>query len=440
MQQLQEDARVKGLPVPVATQALYMEALVGYNLQVQQDIRVDTERNFLAIMLEVDKSHIPLPDEPPIHFMTRLPASQRVKAWQILSDRRKELYSNSDFFSSPQARKEADDLSKLLDKSIDMKQLIEASPMTLKEALGVIVEKVKIDFGKELPILIDTEAFKEENPDAFTDANVLYETKVSFPPFPTRMALTTAIRFVLSKIETKNATYLIRRNFVEVTTVTRQTSEKTLRVYPVGDLVIPINASTNPFAAAAAGAGGGLPGGAGAAGNRGIQGGIQGGFGQLGGGIQGGFGQLGGGGFGQLGGGFGQLGGGGFGQLGGGFGQLGGGGFGQLGGGGFGQLGGGFGQLGGGGFGQLGGGGFGQLGGGGFGQLGGGGFGQLGGGGFGQLGGGGFGQLGGGGLALQAASVLAAYPAPRFPARTALASISSTAAWGRSAPAGLTRD
>src|SRR5208282_440095 len=113
-------------------------------------------------------------------------------------------------------------------------------------------------------------------------------------------------------VETRNATYVIRRNYIEVTTDARQTADKTLRVYPVGDLVIPINASTNPFAAAAVGQGGGLPPGSvkGGAGAAGIQGGF--GAGQFGGGQFGG-GQFGGGQFGggQFGGG--QFGGGQFG-------------------------------------------------------------------------------------------------------------------------------
>ena len=41
---------------------------------------------------------------------------------------------------------------------------------------------------------------------------------------------------------------MIRRNFVEVTSIERQTSDRVLRVYPVGDLVIPISSRTNPFA------------------------------------------------------------------------------------------------------------------------------------------------------------------------------------------------
>src|SRR5205085_4022973 len=152
---------------------------------------------------------------------------------------------------------------------------------------------------------------------------------IVFQPFPKVMSTATALRLALSQIKTGNATYMIRRNYIEVTTNTFMLREKVLRVYPVGDLVIPISQA------------GGMQ-------NFNFQGGGQ--VGQIGGQI----GQIGGGGlqFGQFGAIGGQLGA--LGALGGQLGQLGGigglGGFGQIGGiGGFGQIGGigGFGQIGG---------------------------------------------------------------------------------------------
>ena len=137
LMRIQEQARVKGLPVPPATQAAYTQTLAAYNLQVQQDLRPERERNFLAIMLEVEKAHIPLPDEPPIHFMTRLPASQQVKAWEILSKRRKELYENADFMDDPKGRKEADALWDLLESYIETKSFQQIPDLKLKEFLGL---------------------------------------------------------------------------------------------------------------------------------------------------------------------------------------------------------------------------------------------------------------------------------------------------------------
>jgi type II secretory pathway component GspD/PulD (secretin) len=80
--------------------------------------------------------------------------------------------------------------------------------------LDILVQQVNNKTGKELPILIDVEMFKTENP----DAPDLYETKIRFPPFPRRMTVAAALRVILDQIETKNATYVVLPGRVLVTT------------------------------------------------------------------------------------------------------------------------------------------------------------------------------------------------------------------------------
>jgi tetratricopeptide (TPR) repeat protein len=133
--------------------------------------------------------------------------------------------------------------------------------MSLKEALGLIYEKLNAS-NIELPIIVDTEAFKELAP----EAPDVYETRVQFPPFPRKMSIKVALKLALSKVATGNATFMIRRDFIEITTVDRAVADKALRVYPVGDLVLPVNARGNPYASGAFGGlggafGGGFPGG-----------------------------------------------------------------------------------------------------------------------------------------------------------------------------------
>ena len=79
--------------------------------------------------------------------------------------------------------------------------------MNLKEALALFMEKFAAK-GKDLPILVDVQAFEEENP----DAEKVYDTVVKFPAHPKRMTMGTALRLALAKVKTNNATYLIRRN------------------------------------------------------------------------------------------------------------------------------------------------------------------------------------------------------------------------------------
>ncbi|MBI3410031.1 MAG: VWA domain-containing protein [Planctomycetes bacterium] len=335
------DARLKNQPIPVVAKAAYDQTLAGYNLRKQQDLKRLREERFLAVYLEVEKSHVPYPDEPGIYFPP-------LATWKAIRDIRKGQYEVSSLPDDPVGLKEAKQIEKYLSEKVEMKDFL--NPMTLKEALGLLYEKFQAK-NMELPILIDSAAFKEENP----DAPDIYEASVKFQPFPKWMPAATFLRLALSQVPTNNATYLIRRNFIEITTNERQARQKVLRVYPVGDLVIPIS-----------------------------QTGGQSNFFQGGGGFQGQIG-FGGGGFGgQIGGQIGGFGGGFGGQIGGQIGGFGG----QFGAGGFG------GQFGAGGFGgQFGAGGFGgQLGQFGAGGFGGGNFGQFGAAGAGAFG---FGSIGG---------------------------------------------
>jgi hypothetical protein len=105
-------------------------------------------------------------------------------------------------------------ISTLLNEFLEMKDF--QQPMSLKEALGCLMEKYALK-GKELPIVVDQAAFKEENPEG---AGV-YDTQVQFQPFPVRMRTSMVLDLMLSKIDPPNGTYLIRDGVVLVTTKKR---------------------------------------------------------------------------------------------------------------------------------------------------------------------------------------------------------------------------
>src|SRR5207244_6488637 len=63
-----QDAVIRGLPVPVAVTAAYYEGLARYNLTEVQELKRIRQERYLATMLQVEKSHVPFPDEPPVSF------------------------------------------------------------------------------------------------------------------------------------------------------------------------------------------------------------------------------------------------------------------------------------------------------------------------------------------------------------------------------------
>jgi hypothetical protein len=213
---IRQDALNKGVPLPAAVVAAGARGLAMFHLHEERELVRLRQEKYLATMLEVEKSHVPFPDEPPVVFP---PAAK----WRALTAERKERYESSGFTDDDPAvlRKIRDFRTKLLSQTT-----FDIDPGTpLKEVLGFIAER----YG--LTILIDREAFK-------SDLNVDdIEGKPITLPKLVDVSLGTIFRVVLAQI---GGTYIIRRDYIEVTTPARQVQEKTIRVYPVADLVIPI--------------------------------------------------------------------------------------------------------------------------------------------------------------------------------------------------------
>jgi hypothetical protein len=271
---MESDLRLRGAPVPTATRALYEQVGVGFNLNKWAELRKKREEGYLATLMTVEKSNIPFPDEPGIYFPP-------LATWEAISRIRKGKYEVSSLPDDPKGREEANKLYERLNDMMDLSDEVFKNPMSLQNFIDILDSKHKI------AVLVDTAPFKAENESEYPNGVEIYETKIQFPPAPKRMTIATALRLALSQVKTDNATYVIRRNFVEVTTIDRQFRDKVLRVYPVGDLVIPI--SMGGFSLVGGGGQGGFAGQFGIGGFSGGQGqlGLQ--FGQLGGGI-GGFG------------------------------------------------------------------------------------------------------------------------------------------------------
>ncbi len=384
MQNIRQDLINEGRPVPPAVLGGYKQGIWAHQMRELNELKRVREERWLLVLNQVDRSFVPFPDEPPVQFPP-------IAAWKALRDLRKERYESSGLGTGAEISKATLELRDKLGQTVDFEGL-DDNKATLLDALDLLRTRYKLTFD------VNESAFKAEG----------VEDPLSKPvadrPIPKMfgVSLATVLNKILSRVPTTSgATYIIRRNLIEITTTKFQIAEKTLRVYPVLDVVTPTPQSVNAqqlfqnstlfWTFGQAGQLGAL--GVSGLGNLGAQGfggalgalggglGALGALGALGGGGLGALGALGGGGLGALG----ALGGGGLGALGGG--ALGGGGLGALGGGALGGgLGAALGNFGAGGIGALGGGGIGALG-----QIGQAGSGQLGS--FGQQGQ--FGNLGG---------------------------------------------
>jgi tetratricopeptide (TPR) repeat protein len=211
------DAINTGRPVPKEAIIAYGLAINENNLTQVQEIRRRCEERWLQVLLEVEHSHLPFPDEPPVRFPDG-------KFWREITRVRKERYEESGFTEDdPVTRRKAREMKAKLSQVVDLKNGIESMP--LRDALENLQDLYQVT------ILTDSQAFKT---DLSEDEIETHSVKL---PKMTGVTLATVLRLLTGQI---NGTYLVRKDFIEITTGTRALVDKVIRVYPVADLVIPI--------------------------------------------------------------------------------------------------------------------------------------------------------------------------------------------------------
>ncbi len=236
-----------------ATQAL-VTSVAANNVNRAYRLRNLRADRLLEALYLVELAHVPFPDEPPIQW-------PNAHVWRALTERRKKwVHVDLRLESKPEEW-----ISEALDQSVDF----DVQPQSLKDALDFIAARYQI------PIVTDTKALEDANVDLST------EVKGNFPGVKLRNLFKLLLEQMSSPI-----TYVIEDEVLKITTVDKASEKLSIRMYPVGDLIL------GPQQLQA------LAGGGGAAGQRGGGGGSGGGFGGGGGGFGGGGGGFGGGGFG----------------------------------------------------------------------------------------------------------------------------------------------
>jgi hypothetical protein len=248
-------------PYSGVTSAAIFDSEAAGQLDKAQRLRFLRYDKFLAQLQEVEKSHVPFPDEPPILY----PAPE---VWKALTERRQKW------------------------TSVD---LVRYNP-TEEKIRGTLSRPTTVDF-LDLP-LEDCITFLKEyhNINIWLDkATLVDEGVVLDQPVTLQLAGATMRSVLKLLLEPLQLTYVIENEVMKITTTAKAGEKLSTRVYPVGDLVIPIFTPRQTGLAGAlgnggggAGQGGGLGGLGGGAG--GGLGGAGAGGGGLGGGLGGGFG------------------------------------------------------------------------------------------------------------------------------------------------------
>jgi tetratricopeptide (TPR) repeat protein len=211
-----------GKPVPITATASYIIGQQATHLREWRELVRIRQDRYLLSMMQSEKSFIPYPDEPPVHFP---PAA----VWRELTSLRKETYENSNLGNNP------------TQSQIDLKNKIENQEVLIEKNLNeTTLYELLLDLSKKYNVtfVIMEEYFKNEGiPDIRDRKPTLTATQQL-----RGLKLGTFLDIVLLSM---NATFIVRPDYVEITTFNRRLEEKVTRVFPVADLVIPIPSSVN---------------------------------------------------------------------------------------------------------------------------------------------------------------------------------------------------
>jgi hypothetical protein len=233
-------------PYSGVTSAAIFDSEAAGQLDKAQRLRYLRYDKLLAQLYQVELSHVPFPDEPPILY----PAPE---VWKALTERRQKWASVDLVRYNPTEEKIRSALSK--------PTTVEFLDLPLEDCITFLKEYHNIN------IWIDRATL--------TDEGVALDQ-----PITLKLGGVTLRSVLKLLLEPAQLTYVIEDEVMKITTSTKAGEKLQTRVYPVGDLVIPIITPR-------AGRGGmGMMGGMG--------GGMRGGMGGMGGGMMGGMGGMGG--------------------------------------------------------------------------------------------------------------------------------------------------
>lgn len=214
-------------------------------------LRARRADQFLETLHQVELSHIPFPDEPPVRFP---PAD----VWKALSERRRQWADVDLHRDSPREKRIRNELKQTTE--------VNFTDIPLKDALDYLEELHHIEIWPDLKTL--------------SEEGISTDTTVTL--VMSGITLRSVLRLLLEPLL---LTYMVEDEVLKITTQTAADEKLSTRVYPVADLAVPI---TSPMQGGRGGMmGGGMGGGMGGMG--GGMGGMGGGMGGMGGGMGGGF-------------------------------------------------------------------------------------------------------------------------------------------------------
>ena len=177
----------------------------------QMAVRVARQKGVIDMLYQCEKASIPMPDEPPIVYPD-------AEVWKELTARRKDKYSAQELSRRGPAEKKIQEAL----KSPTQLEFIETP-------LSDVIDYLK-DYH-DIEIQLDKKSLDDMS--IGTDTPVTKNLK--------GVSLRSALRLMLREM---GLTYVIQDEVLLITTPEQAETRLTTKVYPVADLVVPINSSS----------------------------------------------------------------------------------------------------------------------------------------------------------------------------------------------------
>ncbi len=193
-------------PYSGVTSAAIFDSEAAGQLDKAQRLRYLRYDKFLAQLHQCELAHVPFPDEPPLLY----PAPE---VWKALTERRQKWASVDLTRYNPTEEK--------MRRSLSKPTTVEFLDLPLEDCLTFLKEYHGINIWLDKPTLAD-EGVALDQPVTLNLAGVTFRS---------------VLKLLLEPLQ---LTYVIEDEVMKITTSAKAGEKLTTRVYPVGDLVIPI--------------------------------------------------------------------------------------------------------------------------------------------------------------------------------------------------------
>jgi tetratricopeptide (TPR) repeat protein len=236
--QVMEQERInRGLVVPPEVYATYRIGQSATQLREQKEMKRLREDRYLLTMMQVDKSFVPYPDEPPVHFP---PAS----VWRELRSRREkyEFKNQTIGADAPKALRNYQSIVEGTHELPGVPKRVKFDTSLKGTTLNLLLQTLEAQFQKNIKFVVREELFRATGDPTLEN---IREKQFQMDANFSGMTLGSFLDVALGEFK---ASYIVRPEYIEITTQDQRLEQKVTRVFEIGDLALAPPNPVNPAA------------------------------------------------------------------------------------------------------------------------------------------------------------------------------------------------